>query len=95
MSMTKHEIVSMAELRGFTLWSTEQNNRGSVYHFMDQCGINLWVDHEAHFRMEYLIPNSIFILSCPECSPFHNDNHFEKMYRKFKQEVLECWGSMC
>ena len=61
---------------------------------MDRYGINLWVDTEGNFTLKYLIPKSIFTFECPKCSPFDNDNHFEKLYRKFKHEVIECWVTM-
>lgn len=89
--MTKNEIISLAKTRGFSLWSTENNIGNERYHFMDRLCINLWVDTEGNFELKYLIPNSIFTFECPVCSPFDNEDHFKKIYRKFKFEVVECW----
>ena len=84
--MTKNEIIAYAELKGFTLWATvEQGNR---LQFMDDYGINLWVNlNDCSFEMGYIVPKSIFELRCPKCSPFGGD-HFDNMYQNFEMTIL-------
>lgn len=86
----KDRLIDIANQRGFTLWATLN---GKKLQFMDERGINLFVEIESKsFSLRYLVPRSIFTLNCPECSPFDNDEHFNKIYRKFKHEVVECWS---
>lgn len=90
--MGKEEIRKLAHDRGFTLWAIIG---GITYQFMDDIGINLFVNTtDENFKMMYLVPHSIFRLECPDCSPFGSNTHFEKLYRKFRKEVVECWGHL-
>ena len=90
MPNSKDLAVEFARSKGFDHWATLG---GKELQFMDECGINLFIDPEKKtFRFAYLIPNSIFQLICPDCSPFYNEEHFNKIYRKFKKEVVECWS---
>lgn len=86
--MTKEETRKLAEERGFSLWATLGGRRLQL---MDRYGINLIVDPETQeFEMAWVIPKSIFQISCPKCSPFTNEEHFNKMYHKFRQTVIAC-----
>ena len=88
--MTKNEIIAYAELKGFRLWATV--NQGKRLQFMDEHGINLWVNlYDNSFELGYIVPNSIFELHCPNCSPF-GSTHFENMYERFRTMVLLKWG---
>ena len=83
--MNKEETRELAEKRGFSLWATLG---GKKLQMMDRDGINLIVDPETQeFELAWIIPKSIFQISCPKCSPFTNEEHFNKMYRKFKQTI--------
>lgn len=83
--MSKEETRELAEKRGFSLWATLG---GKKLQMMDRDGINLIVDPETQeFELAWVIPKSIFQISCPKCSPFTNEEHFNKMYRKFKQTI--------
>lgn len=83
--MNKEETRELAEKRGFSLWATLG---GKKLQMMDREGINLIVDPETQeFELAWVIPKSIFQISCPKCSPFTNEEHFNKMYRKFKQTI--------
>ena len=86
--MTKEEVKALAEKRGLTLWATYGDGR---LQFMDRYGINITVMPEtASFEMGWMVPKSIFTINCPACSPFDNDEHFHKMYKKFKRTVWTC-----
>ena len=83
--MNKEETRELAEKRGFNLWATLG---GKKLQMMDRDGINLIVDPETQeFELAWVIPKSIFQICCPKCSPFTNEEHFNKMYRKFKQTI--------
>lgn len=83
--MNKEETRELAEKRGFSLWATLG---GKKLQMMDRDGINLIVDPETQeFELAWVIPKSIFQIGCPKCSPFTNEEHFNKMYRKFKQII--------
>lgn len=84
--MSKEETRELAEKRGFSLWATLG---GRKLQMMDRYGINLIVDPETQeFELAWAIPKSIFQISCPKCSPFTNEEHFDRMYRKFRQAVI-------
>lgn len=84
--MNKEETRGLAEKRGFSLWATLG---GKKLQMMDRDGINLIVDPETQeFELAWAIPKSIFQISCPKCSPFTNEEHFDRMYRKFRQAVI-------
>lgn len=88
--MTKNEIIAYAELKGFTLWATTE--QGKKLQFMDERGINLWVNiQDNSFELAFIVPYSIFEVRCPKCSPF-GSNHFDNMYKKFRTMVLLKWG---
>ena len=90
--MSKDQIIELAEKRGFRLWATLN---GTQLQFLDEYGINLFVTIDnLNFELKYLIPNSAFRFILPECSPFDNDEHFKKMYKKFRREVIDCWGHL-
>lgn len=75
----------------FELWAILSG--GQAYQFMDRSGINLQVYSDGNFNFAYIIPGTIFQLTCPKCSPVTNQEHFMKMYRKFRKVVLnEGWG---
>lgn len=83
--MSKEETRELAEKRGFSLWATLG---GRKLQMMDHYGINLIVDPETQeFELVWGVPKSIFQINCPKCSPFSNEEHFNNMYRKFKQIV--------
>lgn len=88
--MQRIEIDTLLETYGFNLWSTERTGRDTrEYHYMEsRYGINLWVNPDTkEFRMEWIIPHTVFTLKCPKCSPFTNREHFEKMLMRFKKQV--------
>lgn len=79
--VNKEKIKELAQLRGFTLWARIGQNR---LQFMDCHGINLFVDVDTkNFELQWLVPRSIFAIQCPSCSPFDNEEHFQKIYKKF------------
>jgi hypothetical protein len=85
--MTKNEVIACAESEGFWLWATVEH--GNKLQFMDDHGINLWVNlNDCSFEMGYIVPKSVFELRCPNCSPFGGD-HFKNMYQKFEQMVIQ------
>lgn len=81
--MNRETIESIAEKYGFTLWSI---NSASTLQFMDSRGINLLVYENGDYELKWMIPNTIFTIECPRCSPFGSE-HFEKMLTKFRIEV--------
>lgn len=88
--MTKDEIIQIAKRKGFDLWATVE--QGKKLQFMDKYGINLWVNlADNSFEMAFIVPQSIFELHYPNCSPFGGD-HFDTMYQKFKIMVIANWG---
>ena len=90
--MSKDEIISLAEGKGFQMYATLGGTR---LQFIDEFGINLIVDIDnLEFELLYLVPKSIFRFITPKCSPFNNEEHFKSMYRKFRKEVRECWGHL-
>ena len=79
---------ALAKKRGLDLWATFGDGR---LQFMDNYGINFIINPQNDsFELSWMIPNTIFTINCPSCSPFSDDNHFHKFYRKFKRVVWTC-----
>ncbi len=84
------EIASKFE---FTLWSTSNTSQGKSYHYMDPIGINIiFNDWDQSFELKWLIPKSIFTIECPSCSPYTNQEHFQRIYLKFWR-TIRAWNS--
>lgn len=78
------------EKYGFVQWAIMNRGDSRVYQFMDEQGINLFVDfNTGEFYMKWNIPKTLFTIECPKCSPISNVEHFEKMYNKFKLYVTK------
>lgn len=91
MSISRGEIINIADSFGFRLCSTVTGQDGTVYNFVDNYGIHLKVDSKNHFSLYYFVPKTVFEFVCPDCSPFSDKNHFSKFYSRFKDEVIGCW----
>ena len=92
--MERKEVEKLLEEYGtrFGLWAILSGGQ-EAYQFMDKGGINLKVYSDNSFDFSYIIPGTIFQLTCPRCSPVTNQEHFMKMYRKFRKIVSnEGWG---
>ena len=60
---------------------------------MSKEGIALMVYPKTNeWELQFVLPYSIFTFNCPKCGSFDDDEHFNKFYKKFKKEVIECWG---
>ena len=82
-------IKELAEAYDLTLWSTIRTDKGNSYQYMDKLGINVMLNSwDNSFEFKWIIPNSIFNISCPTCSPYTNREHFDRMYQKFCLTVL-------
>jgi hypothetical protein len=82
-------IIELVGVYDLTQWSTIRNDRGNSYQYMDKLGINIiFNDWDNSFEFKWIIPNSIFNISCPNCSPYTNREHFDRMYQKFRLTVL-------
>lgn len=58
-----------------------------LYIFIDDIGINIIVNpNNKNFRFEKIV-DKIFFLKSPNMSPIDYENHFEKMYEKFRQSA--------
>ena len=83
-------IEKWAEKYNLTLWATIRNGDIVTYQYMDRYGINVVVTPSTKtFELKWAIPRSIFTLECPECSPYENNEHFTRIYRKFRNTVCE------
>ena len=80
-ALTLEEIVSTY---GFTLWSSANTAQGKSYQYLDWTGINLIINEwDKSFQLKWSIPQSIFTLECPTCSPYDHPGHFARIYRRF------------
>lgn len=94
--LTRENMQKLAESRGFGLWAILDGGRR--LQLMDKRGINLIVNQETlEFEFAWMVPHSICQITCPKCSPFTNDDHFNKIYRQFrgvvatyKEGMMEC-----
>lgn len=73
---------------GLTLWSTATTAQGKSYQYMDYAGINVIINEwDKSFQLKWMIPESIFTIECPVCSPYDYPNHFDRTYKKFVNTV--------
>lgn len=87
--MDKEQIKKLAADRGFIEFATIKTPKTCKIQFLDRVGINLIVNVDnKEFELVYNVPHSIFSLSCPTCSPFDNDEHFNRLYKKFRRIVI-------
>lgn len=83
--ITLNEII---EKYGLTLWCTANTANGKSYQYMDLDGINIIINEwDKSFQFKWLVPNSIFTIECPVCSPYDYLNHFSQTYNRFKNVV--------
>ena len=69
---------------GLTLWSTANTAKGKSYQYMDYNGINVIINEwDKSFQFKWLVPQSIFTIECPLCSPYDHPGHFARIYEKF------------
>lgn len=85
--MDKEKLYSKYRL---TQWATFRQGDEVLNQFIDDIGINVFINFDTQeFWMEYMIPRSIFSVKCPKCSPISNEEHFDKMYSKFKNCIFQ------
>lgn len=85
--MTKQEAEQLIQKRGFRIWAILGDRE---FQAMDADGINLFVDWEQdNFRLVWMVPRSIFQVTCPECGSFFWDKQFYRMYGRFKNLIKE------
>lgn len=83
--LTLDDIISKY---GLTLWATANTAQGKSYQYMDFNGINVIINEwDKSFELKWIIPQSIFTIECPSCSPYDHPNHFDRTYRRFVDAV--------
>ena len=86
--MDKITLDEIVETYGLTLWSTYNTSKGKSYQYMDYNGINVIINEwDKSFELKWNIPQSIFTIECPTCSPYDHPNHFNKMYMNFADKI--------
>ena len=82
-------IKELAKEFELTLWSTANTPQGKSYQYMDSQGINvIFNEWDQSFELKWMIPQSIFTINCPNCSPYTNKEHFTKVYTKFWRAIF-------
>lgn len=82
-------IKELAKEFELTLWSTANTTQGKSYQYMDSQGINvIFNEWDQSFELKWMIPQSIFTINCPNCSPYTNKEHFTKIYTKFWRTIF-------
>lgn len=73
-----------------TLWATMNTPKGQSYQYIDSKGINvIFNEWDKSFELKWNVPKTIFTVECPSCSPYDHPNHFDKMYKKFFNVILD------
>ena len=85
--MTRQEAEQLIRERGFRIWAIlgEKNSRL----WMKVELISLWTGGRIISVSAWMVPRSIFQVTCPECSPFSWDKQFYRMYGRFKNLIEE------
>lgn len=93
--MDKNTIKEIMAKRGFR--QLMETLKGNKLHSIVFCtepetsealyNCEVFVD-EGDFKFTYNSGRSINILTTPECGSFDNDEHFERINRKFKTDVM-------
>lgn len=105
--MDKKQIMDLMEIYGFTFNMETRNGQGkaTALYFMSEpeyqghkkdrmtvppynCTIYPGTNE---FEFTYEVPGSINRLVTPKCSPFANEEHFNRMGTKFGQMVRTLW----
>lgn len=80
----------LAEKYHLTLWATIRSGDTVTYQYMDNQGINVLITPSTKgFVLKWNVPSSVFTVECPECSPYDNAEHFDKIYRKFSNTIFK------
>lgn len=62
---------------------------------VDKHHINLlYYVQSDNWELTYIVPGTIFTFNTGKLGSFSNDEHFNKFYKKFKKEVIECWSNL-
>lgn len=86
MNVSKNKIQKWLTEKGFTRWAVYHGSNTDQY--MDADGVNLWINWESgNFRMEWMIPHSIFRIVSGDMFPVWKLDHLERMYNRFLREV--------
>lgn len=97
--MNKDQVIEIMSNRGFTVQSYSMKDTHTVeaVYFITEpvfqngsnapaIGCNVFLE-AGEFEFMYAVPFSINILRSPKCSPIVNDEHFNKIYSKFKEQA--------
>lgn len=80
----------LAQNYNLTLWATINTDEGKSYQYMDARGINvIFHDWDKSFELKWMIPRTIFTVGCPRCSPYDLPGHFDKMYKRFFNVIID------
>lgn len=96
--LNREEVIQKMSERGFsTTATTRQNDKITSIHFISEPTGNLrtytpsfgCIVHleKEEFELMYSVPCSINILKTPSCGAFMNDEHFDRLYIKFANQV--------
>lgn len=73
-----------------SLFATSTTPKGKQFIYIDQFGINVvFNEWDKSFELTWIVPNTIFQLTCPNCSPYDYPGHFDRMYKKFVNIVAD------
>lgn len=97
--MDKEQAIEIMSNRGFTVMSYSMRNTHTVeaIYFITEpviengsnvpaIGCNVYLE-SGGFEFVYAVPFSINVLRSQKCSPIVSDEHFNKIYTKFKEQV--------
>lgn len=62
---------------------------------IDKYHINLlYYAQSDDWELTYIIPGTFFIFNTGKLGSFQNEEHFKKIYKNFKREVIKCWSNL-
>lgn len=62
---------------------------------VDKYHINLsYYPQSDDWELTYIVPRTFFTFNTGKLGSFSNEEHFNKFYKKFKKEVIECWSNL-
>ena len=92
--MTKQEALDKLSERGFSVnayGNDSQGNTKTIYastnpleEFSYSCDVIL---ESEEFMFKYMAPESINVLQTPKCGSFLNDDHFNRLRKKFEPQA--------
>ena len=98
--MLKEDIKNLIISRGFDIMNygmgeIEGKRMAVSISSVDKYHINLlYYAQSDNWELTYIVPGTFFTFNTGKLGSFQNEEHFKKIYKNFKREVIKCWSNL-